>query len=82
MYVCIYVPESVVATLYVGSSTNTKFKPLLLQTQSGIPYTNIYKHETSYFKFTLKFLDPAKWWKFISVNRHNPKILAIFSSLL
>ena len=52
------------STLHVGlantaSPTNTKFKPLLLLTQAGIPYTNSYKHRTSYFKSTLTFLGLA-----------------------
>ena len=52
-------------TLYVGLAhavppTNTKFKPLLLPTQAGMPYTNTHKHRTSYFKSTLTFLGPAK----------------------
>ena len=49
------------STLYVGLAhavppTNTKFKPLLLLTQAGIPYSNTHKHGTSYFKSTLTFL--------------------------
>ena len=52
-------------TLYAGfnmrfTSTNTKFKPLLLPTQAGIPYTNFYKHRTTYFKSALTFLGLAK----------------------
>ena len=38
--------------------TNTKLKQLLLPTQAGMPYTNTYKHRTSYFKSTLTFLGP------------------------
>ena len=46
------------STLYVGLAhacppTNTKFKPLLLPTQTGMPYTNTHNHRTSYFKSTL-----------------------------
>ena len=53
------------STLYVGlthvvSPINTKFKPFLLPTQAGMPYTNTHKHRTSYFKSTLTFLVPAK----------------------
>ena len=73
------------STLYVGLAhtappTNTKFKPLLLLTQAGIPYTNSYKHRTSYLKSKLTFLGPAKLWKFISADRQKTEILAIFSS--
>ena len=35
-------------------------------TQVDIPYTNTYKHRTSYFKSKVTFLGPAKWWKSIS----------------
>ena len=47
--------------LYAGLAhavppTNTKFMPLLLPTQAGMPYANIHKHRTSYFKSTLTFL--------------------------
>ena len=43
------------STLYVGlahvvPSTNTKFKPLLLPAQMGMPYTNTYKHRISLFQ--------------------------------
>ena len=41
------------STLYVGLAhavppTNTKFKPLLLPTQAGMPYTTTQKCRTSY----------------------------------
>ena len=39
--------------------TNAKFKLLFLPTQAGMPFRNIHKHRTSYFKFTLTFLGPA-----------------------
>ena len=56
------------STLYIGLQhavlpTNTKLKPLLLPTQTGMPYTNTHKQRTSYFKSTLTFLGPAKLWK-------------------
>ena len=47
---------------------HAKFKPLLFPTQSGIHYTNSYKHRTSYFKSTLTFLGPAKRWKSICAD--------------
>ena len=70
------------STLYVGFAhavppTNTKFKPLLLPTQAGMPYTNTHNHRTSYFKSTLTFLGPAKCWKSICVARQKPEILAV-----
>ena len=37
-------------------STNTKFKPLLLPTQAGIPYTNAYKKRTLYFMLHSHFI--------------------------
>ena len=69
-------------TLYVGLThaippTNTKFKSLLLPTQMGMPYTNTHKHRTSYFKFTLTFLGPAKCWKSIYAARQKPEIIAV-----
>ena len=69
-------------TLCVGmahavQSTNTKFKPLLLSTQAGMPYTNTHKHRTSYYKSTLTFLGPAKRWKSICAARQKPEILAV-----
>ena len=40
------------STLYVVEHavlpTNTKFKPLILPTQTGMPYTNTHKHRTFY----------------------------------
>ena len=68
--------QRVGSTLYVGLQhavppTNTKFQPLLLPTQAGMPYTNTHKHRTSYFKSTLTFLGPAKRWKSISADRQN-----------
>ena len=56
---------SLVGLQHVVPPTNTKFKPLHLPTQAVIPYTNIHKHRTSYFKSTLTFLGPAKRWKSI-----------------
>ena len=68
------------STLYVGLQhavppTNTKFKPLLLPSQAGMPYTNTHKHRTSYFKLRRHFwvylrarspfLPPAKTRKFL-----------------
>ena len=53
-----------------------KFKPFLLQTQAGMPYTNTHKHRISYFKSILTFLSPAKQWKSISI----PEMLPISSS--
>ena len=53
---------------HVVPPTNTKFKPLLLRTQMGVPYTNTYKHRTLYFKSTLTFLGPAKLWKCLSAD--------------
>ena len=68
--------------LYVGLAhafppTNTKFKPLLLPTQTGMPYTNTHKHRTSYFKSTLTFMGPSKRWKCLSAARQKRQILAI-----
>ena len=57
--------------------TNTNFKPLLLPTQAGIPYTNTHKHRTSYFKSTLTFMAQAKRWKCLSAARQKPEILAV-----
>ena len=79
LYVCI---RECGSTLFVklqhaDPPTNTKFKPLLLPTQAGIPYTNIKKHRTSYFKSTLTFLGPAKHWKSISSNRQIREFLAV-----
>ena len=70
------------STLYVGLAhafppTNTKFKPLHLPTQMGMPYTNTLKHRTSYFKFTLTFLGAAKRWKLFPATRQKPEILAV-----
>ena len=70
------------STLYVGLQhavppTNTKFKPLLLPTLMGIPYTNTHKHRTSYFKSTLTFLGPAKRWNSISAARQKLEILTV-----
>ena len=56
--------------------TDTKFKPLLLQTQAGVPYTNTHKHRTSYLKSTLTFVGPAKCWKSNSTDRQKREILA------
>ena len=56
---------------------HTKFKPLLLPTQAGIPYTHTHKHRTSYFKSTLTFLGPAMRWKSISSKRQNREILVV-----
>ena len=56
--------------------TDTKFKPLLLPTQTGMPFTNTHKHRTSYFKSTLTFLGAAKRWKLFSATRRKPEILA------
>ena len=61
-------------------STNTKFKPLLLPSQVGMPYKNTLKHSTAYFKSTLTFLGPAKRWKSISAARQKSEILVISSS--
>ena len=70
------------STLYVGLAhavppTNTNFQPLLLPSQAGMPYTNTYKHRTSYFKSTLTFMGPAKCWKCLSAARQKRQILAI-----
>ena len=70
------------STLYVGLAhavppTSTKFKPLLLPTQTGMPYTNTHKHKTSYFKSTLTFLGPAKLWKCFSAARQKLEILEV-----
>ena len=46
-------------------------------TQVGKPYTNIHKHRTSYFKFTLTFLCPATRWKSISADRKKWEIVVI-----
>ena len=43
-------------------------------------YINTHKHTTSYFKYTLTFLCPAKRWKSISATRKNLEILAVLSS--
>ena len=69
------------STRYVGLAhavppTNTKFKPLLLPTQAGMPYTNTHKHRTSYFKSTLTFIGPAKRWS-LSAARQKPEILEV-----
>ena len=71
------------STLYVGLAhavppINKKFKPLLLPTQAGMPYTNTHKHRTSYFKSTLTFLGPAKFWKSICAAHKNRKFLRFF----
>ena len=58
--------------------TNTKFRPLLLPTQTGIPYTNTHKHRTSYSKSTLTFVSPAKRWKSIYAARQKPEFLRFF----
>ena len=68
-------------TLYVELQhavppTDTKFKPLLLQTQAGVPYINTHKHRTSYLKSTLTFVGPAKCWKSNSTDRQKREILA------
>ena len=74
----IYVSErECVGLAHAVPSTNTKFKPLLLPTQSGMPYTNTHKHRTSYFKSTLTFLGPAKSWKSICAARQKTEILAV-----
>ena len=72
------------STLYVGLAhavppTNTKFKPLLLPTPAGMPYTNTHKHKhrTSYFKSTLTFLGPAKRCKYICAARQKLEFLEI-----
>ena len=70
------------STLYVGLQhavlpTNTKFKPLILPTQTGMLNTNTHKHRTSYFKSTLTFLGPGKLWKCLSAAQQNPEILAV-----
>ena len=57
---CLYIRECG-STLYVGLQHEvppsiTKFKQFLLPTQVGMPYTNIHKHRTSYFKSTPHFL--------------------------
>ena len=70
------------STLYVGLAhavppSNTKFKPLLLLTQVGMPYTNTHKHRKSYCKSTLMFLGPAKRWKSICAARQKPEIRAV-----
>ena len=62
---------------YAVPPTNTKFKPLLLPAQAGIPYTSIHKHRTSYLKSTLTFLGPAKHRKSISADRQKLGIFAI-----
>ena len=54
---------------HVVPPTNTKLKPLLLLIQAGMPYTNIDKHRTSYFKSILTFLGPVKHWKSIPAAR-------------
>ena len=79
--ICVYIGECG-CTLYVGLAhavppTNTKFKPLLLPTQMGMPYTNTHKHRTSYFKSTLTFLGPAKLWKCLSTASQKPEILEV-----
>ena len=58
------------STLYVGLEhavppTNTKFKPLLLMTRAGMPYTNTHKQRMSYFMSTLTFMGPENCWKSI-----------------
>ena len=70
------------STLYVGLAhavppTNTKFQPLLLPTQAGMPYTNTDKHRTSYFKSTLTIMGPAKRWKCLFAARQKRQILNI-----
>ena len=57
-------------------STNTKFKPLLIPTQMGMPYTNTHKYRTSYFKSRPTFLGPAKLWKFLSTGQ-KPEIVVV-----
>ena len=74
------------STLYVGLAhafppTNTKFKPFLHPTQTGMPYTNTHKHRTSYFKSRLTFMGPSKRWKCLSAARKKRQILAIYFSL-
>ena len=73
------------STLYVGLAhavppTNTKFKPLLLLTQTGMPYTNTHKQRTLYFKSTLTFLGPAKYGSPFVQPYKNRKFLRCFSS--
>ena len=75
------------STFYVGLQhavppSNTKFKPLLLPSQAGMPFTNTHKHRTLYFKSTLTFLGPAKCWKSISSKRQNWEILAFFIMII
>ena len=74
------------SSLYVGLAhavplTNTKFQPLLLLTQAGMPYTNTHKHRTSLFKSTLTFMGPAKRWKYLSAARQKCEIVAILQHL-
>ena len=57
-------------------STNTIFKPLLIPTQMGMPYTNTHKYRTSYFKSRPTFLGPAKLWKFLSTGQ-KPEIVVV-----
>ena len=66
-----------VVLAHVVPPTNTKFQPLLLPTQAGMPYTNTHKHRTSYFKSTLTFKGPAKRWKSICAARQKTEILAV-----
>ena len=71
------------STLYVGLAhafppTNTKFKPLLLPTQTVRPYRNTHKHRTSHFWVQLSsgslFLPPDKNRKFLRFLHHQYNI--------
>ena len=58
--------------------TNTKFKPLLLPTQTGMPYTNTHKHRTSYFKSTLHLWDQPSSGSAFPQPDKNRKFLRFF----
>ena len=58
--------------------TNTKFKPLLLPTQTGMPYTNTHKHRTSYFKSTLHLWDQLSSGSAFPQPDKNRKFLRFF----
>ena len=72
----LFIIRELVGLQHAVPPTNTKFKPLFLPTQAGMPYTNTHKHRTSYFKSTLTLLGSAKHWKSISAARQKPEIFA------
>ena len=43
-----------------------------------MPYTNTYKHRTLYFKSTLTFLGPAKFWKCLSADPTKTRNSCVF----